>query len=215
MAKKTATEAPSIKEAYKLYLLENGKKPVSVYKFSKENGMTEAEFFNEYNSFELIDREIWKDLLDETITRIKSDEVYNQYSVREKLLSFYYTLIEVLKQNRSYVLLTWQNGMDLRKTCLREFLKSFEEYAQEIVQEGVATKEIVNRVFLTERYADGMKAQLIFIIEFWIRDSSKGFEQTDAAIEKAVNTGFDLIGKSPLDSFADFGKFLFQHFRNN
>ena len=215
MTENPETNTVSIKDAYKTYLLENGRKPVSAYVFAKQNGMTEADFFNQYSSFELIDRELWKDFFHETLTRLKSEDVYSQYSVREKLLSFYYTLIEVLKQNRSYVLMTWQTRLELKRSYLKDFMQHFEEYAQELVQEGVATKEIENRLFLTERYAEAMKAQLVFVLQFWINDNSKGFEQTDAAIEKAVNTAFDLMGKTPLDSFADFGKFLFQHARNN
>jgi hypothetical protein len=45
-------------------------------------------------------------------------------------------------------------------------------------------------------------------MDFWIKDNSKGFEATDAAIEKSVNLGFDLVGPGPLDSIIDFGRFL-------
>jgi hypothetical protein len=209
------TRTASIQEAYKNYLLEHGKKPVTVFAFAKENNMSEADFFNEFNSFEAIERRIWKDFFDQTHTRIAAEEVYQQYSVREKLLSFYYTLIEILRQNRSYVLLTWKLSPDRRQAYLRDFSRAFEDYARELVQEGVATREIANRPFLTERYAGAMRSQLFFVITFWVRDNSLQFEQTDAAIEKAVNAGFDLIGKSPLDSLGDFTKFLFQHGRNN
>jgi hypothetical protein len=51
----------------------------------------------------------------------------------------------------------------------------------------------------------------LFILNFWVKDPSQQFEQTDVAIEKAVNTSFDLIGKTPLDTIFDFAKFLFQN----
>jgi len=201
----------SIKETYKEYLLENGRKPVTVYSFAKANNITESAFFDEYNSFEAIDKELWKDMIDQTISQINAEEVYAQYSVREKLLSFYYTLVEVFKQNRSYILLTWSNGTDWKKSYLKEFLQTFEIYLHELVEEGVSTKEIVNRPIITEHYAKGIKAQVFFVIDFWIKDSSKQFEKTDVAIEKAVNATFDLMGKNPFDSVGDFAKFLFQH----
>jgi len=53
--------------------------------------------------------------------------------------------------------------------------------------------------------------QLLFVIGFWIKDDSIAFEKTDAAIEKAVNLSFDLMGKGPLDAMLDFGKFLYQN----
>jgi hypothetical protein len=48
-----------------------------------------------------------------------------------------------------------------------------------------------------------------FVIGFWIKDNSQGFEKTDAAIEKAVNLSFDLLGKNIADSAFDFAKFVF------
>jgi hypothetical protein len=88
--------------------------------------------------------------------------------------------------------------------------KSFKEFGSELIREGRATEEVVNRPFITDRYTDGLWLQVIFVLNFWIKDPSKSFEQTDVAIEKAVNTSFDLLGRTPLDSVFDFAKFLFQ-----
>ena len=53
--------------------------------------------------------------------------------------------------------------------------------------------------------------QVGFVFRYWVEDRSPRFEKTDAAIEKSVNLAFDLMGKSALDSFLDFAKFLYQH----
>ena len=53
----------------------------------------------------------------------------------------------------------------------------------------------------------------IFLLNFWIKDTSKGFEATDAAIEKSVTLGFKLMGENMLDQVFDFGKFMFQNMR--
>ena len=42
-------------------------------------------------------------------------------------------------------------------------------------------------------------------------DNSAGFEKTDMAIEKSVNTVFDVFDNTPLDSIIDLGKFLWQN----
>jgi hypothetical protein len=44
-----------------------------------------------------------------------------------------------------------------------------------------------------------------------MKDHSKAFEKTDEAIERSINLSFDMLGKSPLDSALEFGKFLFQN----
>jgi hypothetical protein len=51
--------------------------------------------------------------------------------------------------------------------------------------------------------------KLLFLTDFWIRDTSKGFENTDAAVEKSVNLIFELMGQNTLDYIVDFAKFMF------
>jgi len=41
-------------------------------------------------------------------------------------------------------------------------------------------------------------------------DESAGFQKTDVAIEKSVNTVFDVFDNTPLENILDFGKFLWK-----
>jgi translation initiation factor IF-3 len=41
-------------------------------------------------------------------------------------------------------------------------------------------------------------------------DNSAQFESTDVAIEKSVNTVFDVFDNTPLERVVDFGKFLYK-----
>ena len=43
-----------------------------------------------------------------------------------------------------------------------------------------------------------------------MNDDSPAFEKTDAAIEKSVNTAFDVFDNTPLESIIDLGKFLWK-----
>jgi hypothetical protein len=52
--------------------------------------------------------------------------------------------------------------------------------------------------------------QLGFLIKFWIEDSSADFEKTDQAIEKSVQTAFDVFDNTPLSALVDFAKFLWK-----
>ncbi len=54
----------------------------------------------------------------------------------------------------------------------------------------------------------GFWVQALFVLKYWIEDSSINFEMTDAAIEKAVNLSFQLMHSNTLDSLLDFGKFI-------
>ena len=183
---KTVNLQDTLIHEYKDYLLKNGNRPHSVYQFTSSLTIEEVDFYKYFSSFESIDAEIWKSFIVQTIKGIKSDKVYAQYGAREKVLAFYYTLIEVLKKDRSYVSATFKrtHKPELVPTQLKLFKEEFDKYAKEIINEGETSEEIVKRPYISERYHDGMWLQLLFVIAFWLRDTSKDFERTDAAIEK-------------------------------
>lgn len=200
-----------IQKAYIEYLLENGKVPPSPYLVAKLAGIDEKDFYAIYNSLQAVEADIWLQFFQEAKQQTISQEVYERYSVREKLLSFYYTWVEVLKNHRSFILFAaGTRNLHQETSLLSPFKRAFTEYANELIAEGRNTGEVVNRPFVTERYADGFWIQALFVLRFWVKDNSPGYELTDAAIEKAVNTSFDFIGKSVLDTLFDFGKFLYQ-----
>jgi len=192
------------------YLLRHGHEPASVYVFAADNGFTEADFYNHFNSFNAILDGIWEGLFQTVTGKLQADETYLAYSVREKLLAFYYTLVQELLKTRSFAQwcfkevkqpLTLPAGLDKVK-------KHFVNYAKDLVNQGVETGEIAQRPVITDRYADGLWLQFMFVVQFWLKDESAQFEKTDAAIEKAVNLSMDLMGRNTLDSAFDFAKFL-------
>lgn len=212
MEKDDKTE--KIQKAYKEYVLEKGTPPPSVYVFAKKLKMSEAEFYEYYNSFEAIESDAWLETLRKTLTSLNADAAYDQYSVREKTLAFYYTWIEILKKDRSFVVYSYHK---LRQPVARysglllPFKNGFYNYATELMMEGRESREVVTRPVISDRYVDGLWMQLLFILDFWVRDLSRGFESTDTAIEKSVNTSFDLMGKSVVDSVFDYAKFVYQN----
>ena len=151
--------------------------------------------------------------MQETIENLNAEESFLEYSSREKLLALYFTLIEVLKVNRSYAMMDLQKMKkgDMKPSFLEAFKMKFHKFVDEILLQGKETEEIIDRPIIGDRYAEGLWVQTLFILQFWAYDESKDFEKTDAAIEKAVNVAYDLMGKSPRESMFDFAKFLFQN----
>jgi hypothetical protein len=199
-----------IQDAYIDYVLTNNERPKSVYNFAKKLKMTEAEFYNSYASFSAIEKTIWADLTITAIGSVKEQEVWPQYSSREKILSFFYSYMELLKSRRSFVLYTLkQHG---KKICTPDALTDaraiFENFAEDVINDGLDSGELADRKFLSKRYKDALWVQFAFIINFWMDDDSNGFEKTDEAIEKGINLSFDLFQRSPLDNLFEYGKFL-------
>ncbi len=199
--------------AYKEFVLLNGGEPPSVFQFVRELKMTEEDFYKYYGSFGSMQRDIWIRYITETLNVLHTDKLYAEYSIREKLLSFYYTLMEILKKDRSYVLLSFRDVKrpELTPVFLKSFKGEFNNYVQQLIGEGLESEEIVKRPVITDRYHDALWLQLVFVINFWLKDDSVNFEKTDAAIEKSVNLSFELMGRGPLDMMVDFAKFLYQN----
>ena len=208
----TFSTAEKIESAYKHYLLTEGKQPASVYKFCIDLGIKETDFYSMFGSFDAIDKQLWKAFIDKTIARLRSDESFASFSVREKILTFYYALFEELKANRSYVLFHLHpfKKLELTPSYLKEFKKSFELFFENVLNEGKGNGEVAQRPFLDKRYPKLFWLHMGFILLFWKEDNSTDFEKTDAAIEKSVTLAFDLVGKGALDSAIDFAKFMYQ-----
>ncbi len=194
------------------YLTE-GRFPGSVHQFCSEVGIKEQDFYQHFGSFRGVQKAIWEDLIMETIQLLDADKKYATFGVREKLLSFYYTHLEVLTRTRSFILLCFEKRH--RKLSEPQFLglykRRFIDYIKLLIAEGLETGEMANRKYLSDHYHHGFWVQLLFILKFWIEDDSVGFEKTDAAVEKAVTLSFDLIRTGPLESMFDLAKFVVQN----
>jgi AcrR family transcriptional regulator len=202
-----------ILEGFISHVLEHGVEPASVFKFAKDLKMKEEEFYTYFTSFESVKSAVWISIYEESIKAIESQEVFKEYSAREKFLGFLFTWIEELKKNRSYLLSLYSDKVQSLKKLsadTKDFKEKFKEFAGEIILEGKETQEIASRPFITEKYDEALWLQVVFVFRYWFDDRSPRFEKTDAAIEKSVNLAFDLMGKSALDTFLDFAKFLYQ-----
>lgn len=203
-----------LKPAYLDYLRRHGHAPKTVFAFADAQGITESEFYRHYASFAVIDREAWAEFGREARAQAAQEPAWQGYGAREKLLAFYYMLLEILKNNRSFALLTLgrsqRRQFALVPTVLKQFEAEFKEFVQEILREGRATGEVANRPFLQNGYGRIFLRQLQFLLLYFVRDESTNFERTDAAVEKAVTLSFDLVGRNTLDSALDFGRFLLQ-----
>ena len=194
------------------YVLTEGKMPPSVFAFCESIGIDEVDFYKFFSSFEALESDLWESWMHSTLDSIKKDSNFESFSAREKVLAFYYTHLEVLKRRRSFVAMHWPEVKKKagRVKSLQAYKKAFMNFANEVVEEGVDKGELKDRKRLTEQYDKAFWLQLIFVVDYWVQDASKDFEMTDAAVEKAVNLSFQLLGESALDSAIDFARFIWQ-----
>ena len=209
--KQSATEKPSLRAklfgAYREYVLEHGNRPASVYKFCKDNGIEEQQFYEAFASLDALEGEIWAQLIRETRDTVEADEDYRGYPVRQKVLAFHYTLLEYASQQRSFML---ERFPGLKPGCrsLRRMENVFADYAENWIDEGTENGEIAKRRNVTSWYPQAFTLVMLFVLDHWLKDESERFERTDALIEKGVTLVFDLIRTQALDSAFDLLRFF-------
>lgn len=192
--------------------LEQGQFPASEYRFCKDHKYDEGDFYKIFPSLFAIRKGVWNAFFEQTMHLLDKDKQYQAYVNREKMLTFFYSFFELLTLNRSYVLFALNSeGRPLKNIRQLSGLRShFVSYAADLVSASNETKSSRLTQQSPRLYSEGAWLQMLFLLRFWMRDDSPGFEKTDLAIEKSVNTIFDLFDNTPLESALDFGKFLFK-----
>lgn len=203
-------EKDLILSAFRDYVLTEGKEPASVYHLGKLSGFSEEQFYGHFSSISRLSFEIWQQHLEIAATAVRNNPEYAAFSGRDKLLLFYFSLVQHLKKDRSFI--SWSAGdlkNPLQKSSLRKELSSWiKKYTQEILLDARNSGEVKDRGKLSDHYADAMMIQFWFILDFWLKDESRDFVDTDALIEKTLGLSFDLLGEGPLEKALDLGRFL-------
>ncbi|MCO5725498.1 TetR family transcriptional regulator C-terminal domain-containing protein [Robiginitalea marina] len=201
--------------AYMSDTLEREKFPVSVYRFCKDNALEESEFYKHFGSLEALQKEIWVSFYDKTLGLLREETAYDGYAPREKMLGFFFTFFELLTLNRSYVLFALKQGEKPleRFSQLSGLRTRIRGFARELVEQGNEERSSAITRHSPALFSEGAWLQFMFLLQFWMKDGSPSFEKTDMAIEKSVNTIFDVFDNTPLERVLDFGKFLYkEHF---
>ncbi|SMO84748.1 DNA-binding transcriptional regulator, AcrR family [Saccharicrinis carchari] len=212
MEKETVNSATDILSAYMKYVLENGTRPKSIYLFARHLGINETQFYNQFASFDKIEKSIFKAFFDNTISLLEEDSAFHSFDAQNKLISFYFTFFEVLKANRSYVVLTLEKEKNklMFHPALIELKKAFIEFVGQLDIHTMRFKEAKMEKAKNQGLTNIFWAQLLFTLRFWLDDDSTGFSTTDIFIEKSMKTGMAFLDASTLESVIDLGKFLFK-----
>jgi hypothetical protein len=178
--------------------------------------MFKKDFYSFFGTLEALRQAVWVMFFENAVAVIEKEPSFEGYSDKNKLLALYFTMFEILTLNRSYVLYSLmenQGGLKNLKN-LKEFRRHFKAYIVDTIKSKPS--EVFGKVAkVTEPvFSEGAWLQFLFLLKFWMDDTSKGFEKTDVLIEKSVNTVVDLLDTKPLGSLFDLGKFLWKEKTN-
>jgi len=193
-------------------VLETNEEPKNIYTFCTKHNIDESQFYSFFGSFESLKEIIWLKFFENAIAAMSKDSKIESYSNKEKLLTLYFTLFETLTLNRTFVLFYLKENKEGLKNLksLKQFRNHFKEYIVSIINSNeTIVSERINKI--TEPvFSEGAWIQFLFLLKFWIDDTSKSFEKTDVLIEKSVNTVVDLLDTKQLENLFDLGKFLWK-----
>lgn len=200
----------SIKQAYKELAVADKMLPLSLKLVGEKADLSLAEVRDLYPGSLDIQREIWLEYLRETLETVEKSPEFVEYLVREKLLAFYFTFFELLSDDREFLQLFKEKlGIWNYNPEFMEFFKTaFLEFVGMLIAEGSSNEEIAERMVLGNQYTGWHWPQLLYLVNQWLNDETESFAQTDQAIEKSVNLGFDIMGRNLFDSAFDFLKFV-------
>jgi len=208
--KKQPIDEDQIITLYMNSVLETNQVPKNVFLFCKDNNIPETDFYIHFGSFDTIKQTIWEKFFENAVTTLEQEKAYATYSNKNKLLSLYFTLFEILTLNRSYVLYSLKDNREGLKNLkdLKRIRNRFKDFVVGIIEGNITDSIPKTEKFTKPIFSEGAWIQFLFLLKFWMDDTSKGFEKTDIIIEKSVNTVVDLLDTKPLESLIDLGKFL-------
>lgn len=215
--KKATTKKEMIDENKIIYhfmneVLETNQEPKNVYVFCKNHNISETDFYSFFGSFDALKQEIWVKFFENAMNTIEKDVAYEGYLDKDKLLSLYFTLFEIMTLNRTYVKFSLQENKEGLKNLkyLKKFRNQFKDFIVGIIRQS-ATSGSEKFLKVSEPvFSEGAWIQFLFLLKFWIDDTSKSFEKTDVLIEKSVNTVVGLLETKHLENLFDLGKFLWK-----
>lgn len=211
-AKKKITDENEIISLYMDHVLTNDAEPKNVFLFCKHNNIEETDFYVYFGSIEAIKHEIWTKFFTNAKNTLEQDENFITYTNRNKLLSLYFTLFEIFTLNRSYILFTLKEDKNALKSLkqFKEFRNHFKNFIVDHLESSSSEQDAKIQKVTRPIFSEGSWLQFLFILKFWMDDTSKGFEKTDIMIEKSIKASFDLFDATPLESLFDLGKFVWK-----
>jgi len=212
MAKETKITASEIITLYMDYVVENHSKPDTVEEFAQLHQFDDVIFYEYFTSFKDLEKNIYNVLFKNSLVILKQIPEYYSFNKKDKLLSLYFTLFENLALNQEFVKQNLK-GLENQLKALSTFSlfkKSFTTFIDELNLETISLNVDTIETIQKKAIKESAWVQFLFILKFWLDDTSEAYEKTDILIEKSINTGVELLDTKSLYNIIDLAKFLYK-----
>lgn len=176
---------------------------ITVPEIAEKSGISESEFYTFFSSKTELIGSFFQDLLSSVQEDLKHSEAYNSYSASEKILAFAFLLFEKSIERRYLISESWAiSGLQ------DSFRKKISLFLKDSVQEGLQSGEFIKRPFIENYYDDSLAWIFIRLMDFWVKDTSSEFSETEKAIDISLRLPLNLMRRNILDDGLDLGKLL-------
>lgn len=137
------------------------------------------------------------------------DEIddFENYAIGEKFSNFIYTMFDLMTEKETFVKDTFDNLVfkpGHRSDFFEETTSLFKEF---LTTDGNIA--VSAAFFMGDLYYKFLSTQYLFLIKFWINDSSEGKERTLALADKLSSLFEELVYNKAVDKTFDLIKFIF------
>jgi AcrR family transcriptional regulator len=176
---------------------------ITIPEIAEKSGISESEFYTFFSSKTELIASVFHDLLSSVQEDLKHSEAYNSYSASEKILALAFLLFEKSIERRYLISESWAiSGLQ------DSFRKKISLFLKDSVLEGLQTGEFIKRPFIENYYDDSLAWIFIRLMDFWVKDTSSEFSETEKAIDISLRLPLNLMRRNILDDGLDFGKLL-------
>lgn len=133
-------------------------------------------------------------------------EDFDEYTISEKLSNFIYTLFDIMDEDRSFIestfadyQMTWFTETDFH----REIDELFKVYFRNDSQTSLAAA-----LFMGNYFYSRLRTQYLYLIRFWLHDTSSGNERTLALTDKFTAFVEEVTYSTIVDKGFDLAKYV-------
>ncbi|MEQ9264338.1 MAG: hypothetical protein RLN81_03910 [Balneolaceae bacterium] len=180
---------------------------VSISELVKETGFTSSEIYALFPNKHAILEYYYPALVLQYWAMIEEIEGFESYSLSEKFSNFAYTTFDMMSENEKFLKRTFNRYVFQKGSGsayhgeVTELLKHFLTSDAEI--------SVSAGFFMKSYYYSFLSSQFLFLLKYWMKDTSEGKERTLALTDKLTSLLQESVYNKTIDMSFDLLKYIF------
>lgn len=180
---------------------------VSISELVKETGSTSSEIYTLFPNKNAILEYFYPALVLQYWAMIEEIDGFESYSLSEKFSNFAYTTFDMMSENEKFLKRTFNRYVFQKGSSsayhgeVTELLKHFLTSDAEI--------SVSAGFFMKGYYYSFLSSQFLFLLKYWMKDTSEGKERTLALTDKLTSLLQESVYNKTIDMSFDLLKYIF------